>query len=82
MLKDQDSGFRNRAIKYSLKTRQLILGYIGSTKIYKTIGTQPRTLRQPWVSVNLSEEEKNLRRSKIGRGRGRFDRGQRLNGFS
>ena len=47
----QDSGFRNRAIKHSLKTRQLILGYRGSTKIHKTRGTPPCTLRQPWVSV-------------------------------
>ena len=50
-LEDQDSGFRNRAIKNSLKTRQLILGYIGSTKMHKTIGTPPCTLRQPWVTV-------------------------------
>ena len=50
-LEDQDSGFRNRAIKHSLTTRQLILGYTGSTKMHKRIGTQPCTLRQPWVSV-------------------------------
>ena len=50
-LQDQDLGFRNRAIKHSLKTRQLVLGYIGSTKMHKTIGTPPCTLRQPWVSV-------------------------------
>ena len=47
------SGFRNRAIKHSLATRQFILGYRGSTKMHKTIGTPPRTLRQPWVSVLL-----------------------------
>ena len=50
-LEGQNSGFRNRAIKHSLNTRQLILGYRGSTKNYKTIGTPPCTLRQPWVSV-------------------------------
>ena len=50
-LQDQDSGFRNRAIKHSLKTRQEILGYRGSTKMHKTIGTLPCTLRQSWVSV-------------------------------
>ena len=50
-LKDQDSGFRNRAIKHSLKTRQLILGYRGSPKRRKTIGTPPCTLIQPRVSV-------------------------------
>ena len=48
---DQDSVFMNRAIKHSLKTRHLILGYKGSTKMRKTIGTPPCTLRQPWVSV-------------------------------
>ena len=48
---DQDSGFMNRAIKHSLKTRQLILGYKGSTKMRKTICTPPCTLRPPWVSV-------------------------------
>jgi hypothetical protein len=52
-LKDQDSGFRNRAIKHSLKTRQLILGYRGSPKMHKTIGTPPCTLIQPRVSVWL-----------------------------
>ena len=39
------------AIKHSLKTRQLILSYIGLTKKHKRIGTPPCTLRQPWVSV-------------------------------
>ena len=52
-LEDQDSGFRNRAIKHSLNTRQLILGYRGSTKMHKTIGTPPCTLRHPWVSVYM-----------------------------
>ena len=42
----------NRAIKHSLNTRQLILGYIGSTKMHKTICTPPCTLRQPWVNVH------------------------------
>ena len=50
-LEDQDSGFRNRAIKHSLRTRQLILGYRGSTKMHKTRGTPPWSFRQPWVSV-------------------------------
>ena len=54
----QDSGFRNRAIKHSLNTRQLILGYRGSTKMHKTIGTPPCTLRQPWVSVSLETMSK------------------------
>ena len=40
-VKDQDSGLRNRAIKHSLKIRQLILGYRGSKKMHKTIGTPP-----------------------------------------
>ena len=53
-LEDQDSGFRNRAIKHSLKTRQMILGYRGWLKMHKTIGTPPCTLRQPWVSVYVS----------------------------
>ena len=39
------------AIKHSSKTRQMILGYRRSTKMHKTIGTQPCTLRQPWVTV-------------------------------
>ena len=52
-LEDQDSGFRNRTIKHSLKTRQLILGYRGSTKIHKTRGTPPSTLRQPWHYLNI-----------------------------
>ena len=50
-LENQDTGFRNRAIKHSLKTRQLIHGYRGSTKMNKTMGPPPCTLRQPWVSV-------------------------------
>ena len=50
-LEDQDSGLRNMAIKHSLKIRQLILGYRRSTKMHKTIGTPPCTLRPPWVSV-------------------------------
>ena len=54
-LEVQKLGFRNRAIKYSLKTRQLINGYIGSIKMHKTIGTPPCTLRQPWVSVGLGK---------------------------
>ena len=38
----------------------MTLGYIGSTKMHKTISTPPCTLRQPWVSVgaiNTAEEE-------------------------
>ena len=50
-LEQRDSGFRNRAIKQSLKMRQLILGYKGLKKMHNMIGTPPCTLRQPWVSV-------------------------------
>ena len=53
-LDDQDSGFRNRTIKHSLKTKKLILVYRRSTKMHKTIGTPPCTFRQPWVSVVVS----------------------------
>ena len=53
-LEDQYSGFKNRAIKHYLKNRKLILGYIRSTKMHRTIGTPPYTLRQPWVSVSDS----------------------------
>ena len=40
------------AINHSVKTRQFILGYRVSTKMRRTIGTPPCTLRQPWVSVS------------------------------
>ena len=63
-LEDRDSGFRNGAIKHSLKTRQLILGYIGSTKMHKTIGTSPCILRQQWVSVAYLKRPRRRRRRK------------------
>ena len=57
-LGDQESGFRNRAIKHSLKTRQLMPTYRGSIKMHKTIGTPPHTFIQPWVSVNKLHPQK------------------------
>ena len=54
-LENQESGFRNRAIKHSLRTRQFILGYRGSTKLNLkkkwALLHVPCTFRQPWVSV-------------------------------